>query len=87
MKDLEKIILIYMHREISGLEALKNTTLKSLGLVNGKAVLRLIQKRPQSIDTNETIRMYDSTGKQTQKLRELKNMFSERREKNNEKRI
>ncbi|XP_060821885.1 tether containing UBX domain for GLUT4 isoform X1 [Bombus pascuorum] len=71
-EDLEKIILIYMHREISGLEALKNTTLKSLGLVNGKAVLRLIQKRPQSIDTNETSECMISTGKQTQKLRELK---------------
>lgn len=71
-EDLEKIILIYMHREISGLEALKNTTLKSLGLVNGKAVLRLIQKRPQSIDTNETSECMISTGKQTQKLGELK---------------
>ncbi|XP_068974217.1 tether containing UBX domain for GLUT4 isoform X2 [Bombus flavifrons] len=71
-EDLEKIILIYMHREISGLEALKNTTLKSLGLVNGKAVLRLIQKRPQSIDTNETSECMTSTGKQTQKLGELK---------------
>ncbi|XP_043605392.1 tether containing UBX domain for GLUT4 isoform X2 [Bombus pyrosoma] len=71
-EDLEKIILIYMHREISGLEALKNTTLKSLGLVNGKAVLRLIQKRPQGIDTNETSECMISTGKQTQKLRELK---------------
>ncbi|XP_033313173.1 tether containing UBX domain for GLUT4 isoform X2 [Bombus bifarius] len=71
-EDLEKIILIYMHREISGVEALKNTTLKSLGLVNGKAVLRLIQKRPQSIDTNETSECMTSTGKQTQKLGELK---------------
>ncbi|XP_012245692.1 tether containing UBX domain for GLUT4 isoform X2 [Bombus impatiens] len=71
-EDLEKIILIYMHREISGVEALKNTTLKSLGLVNGKAVLRLIQKRPQSIDTNETSECITSTGKQTQKLEELK---------------
>ncbi|XP_003393444.1 tether containing UBX domain for GLUT4 isoform X2 [Bombus terrestris] len=71
-EDLEKIILIYMHREISGLEALKNTTLKALGLVNGKAVLRLIQKRPQSIDTNETSECLISTGKQTQKLGELK---------------
>ncbi|XP_050584582.1 tether containing UBX domain for GLUT4 isoform X3 [Bombus affinis] len=71
-EDLEKIILIYMHREISGLEALKNTTLKSLGLVNGKAVLRLIQKRTQSIDTNETSECLISTGKQTQKLGELK---------------
>lgn len=71
-EDLENIILIYMHREISGLEALKNTTLKSLGLVNGKAVLRLIQKRPQSIDSNETSECVISTGKQAQKLGELK---------------
>ncbi|XP_043518609.1 tether containing UBX domain for GLUT4 isoform X2 [Frieseomelitta varia] len=49
-EDLEKITLIYMHREISGSEALKNTTLKSLGLINGKAVLRLIQKRPRTVD-------------------------------------
>ncbi|KOX70684.1 Tether containing UBX domain for GLUT4 [Melipona quadrifasciata] len=43
-EDLEKIILIYMH------QALKSTTLKSLGLINGKAVLRLIKKKLQTID-------------------------------------
>ena len=36
--------------QISGSEALKSTTLKSLGLINGKAVLRLIQKRPRTVD-------------------------------------
>lgn len=51
-KDLEQIILIYMHQEIFGVEALNNTTLKSLGINNGKAVFRLMRKNPQSMHTN-----------------------------------
>lgn len=47
-EDFEKVTLIYMHREIFGNEILNSTTLKSLGINNGKAVLRLIHKNPQT---------------------------------------
>ncbi|CAK9830565.1 Tether containing UBX domain for GLUT4 [Anthophora retusa] len=50
-QDLEKITLVYMHCEISGIETLKNTTLKSLGLNNGKAMLRVIHKNPENTHT------------------------------------
>ncbi|OAD55874.1 Tether containing UBX domain for GLUT4 [Eufriesea mexicana] len=50
-EDFETITLIYMHRQISGAEALRTITLKSLGLNSGKAVLRLIHKSAQNIDT------------------------------------
>ncbi|XP_076755823.1 tether containing UBX domain for GLUT4 [Xylocopa sonorina] len=48
-EDFEKVTLIYMHREVSGMEALKKTTLKSLGLNNGRAILRLIHKISQDL--------------------------------------
>ncbi|KAF3424037.1 hypothetical protein E2986_02341 [Frieseomelitta varia] len=50
MKFTKTILHYVMIFQISGSEALKNTTLKSLGLINGKAVLRLIQKRPRTVD-------------------------------------
>ncbi|XP_017877829.1 tether containing UBX domain for GLUT4-like, partial [Ceratina calcarata] len=61
-EGLGQIILIYMHQEILGVEALNNTTLKSLGINNGKAVFRLMHKNPQStqtavssLETNENV--------------------------------
>ena len=33
-------VIIYMRREICGVEALKNTTLRNLGLTGGRAMLR-----------------------------------------------
>ncbi|XP_072753370.1 tether containing UBX domain for GLUT4 [Anoplolepis gracilipes] len=49
--DLERAVLIYMHREICGREALEKTTLKSLGLNSGKAILRLIYRDPEQLKT------------------------------------
>ena len=50
-QDLDRTVLTYMHCEIYGKEALKNTTLKSLGLNNGRAVLRLMYRDRQQICT------------------------------------
>ncbi|XP_015587370.1 tether containing UBX domain for GLUT4 [Cephus cinctus] len=44
-------ILIYMHREIYGQEDLESTTLKSLGLCSGRAILRLIHRDPSQLKT------------------------------------
>lgn len=42
--------VIYWFLQISGTEALKNTTLKLLGINNGKAILRLVHRNPKNID-------------------------------------
>lgn len=42
--DLERAVLIYMHQEVCGREALEKTTLKSLGLNSGRAILRLMYR-------------------------------------------
>ncbi|KYQ54325.1 Tether containing UBX domain for GLUT4 [Trachymyrmex zeteki] len=49
--DLERAVLIYMHREVCGKEALEKTTLKSLGLNSGKAILRLIYRDHEQLKT------------------------------------
>lgn len=43
--------VIYWFLQISGTEALKNTTLKLLGINNGKAILRLVHRNPKNIDS------------------------------------
>lgn len=45
-ESTETVILVYMHREISGKEELDKTTLKSLGLTSGGAMLRLLHRDP-----------------------------------------
>lgn len=47
--NLDTAVLIYMHREINGVEALESTTLRSLGLSNGRAMLRLIHRDPEQL--------------------------------------
>lgn len=40
----ENLVIIYMRREVYGKNALQTTTLRSLGLTTGRAMLRLIHK-------------------------------------------
>merc|ERR1719278_1732582 len=42
-------VVIYMRKEIVGLENLSKTSLKMLGLASGSAVLRLIHRNPESL--------------------------------------
>lgn len=44
----ENTVIIYMRTEIHG-HALKSTSLKSLGLTSGRAIMRLIHKNPESL--------------------------------------
>ncbi|EGI71094.1 PREDICTED: tether containing UBX domain for GLUT4 [Acromyrmex echinatior] len=53
--DLERAVLIYMHREVCGKEALEKTTLKSLGLNSGKAILRLMYRDHEQLKTQAHI--------------------------------
>ncbi|XP_055617344.1 tether containing UBX domain for GLUT4 [Toxorhynchites rutilus septentrionalis] len=41
-------VLIYMRREVLW-ESMENTTLKSLGLTGGRAILRLLQRKPEEL--------------------------------------
>ncbi|XP_076245287.1 tether containing UBX domain for GLUT4 isoform X2 [Calliopsis andreniformis] len=54
-QNLERTVLTYMHREVHGTEALENTTLKSLGLINGKAMLRLMDRDPQQMNIQKHV--------------------------------
>lgn len=45
----ENPVVIYMRREISGKENLDKTTLRSLGLTGGRAMLRFLQKTPEEL--------------------------------------
>ncbi|XP_020290315.1 tether containing UBX domain for GLUT4 isoform X2 [Pseudomyrmex gracilis] len=53
--DLKRAVLIYMHREVYGEETLERTTLKSLGLSGGRAILRLIYRDPEQLKTQAHI--------------------------------
>ncbi|XP_076381831.1 tether containing UBX domain for GLUT4 [Megalopta genalis] len=49
-RELDKTALTYIHREVFGTQALKDTTLMLLGLTHGKAVLRLLYRNPEEIN-------------------------------------
>ncbi|KAG7199454.1 hypothetical protein KM043_014080 [Ampulex compressa] len=50
-ENLETAVLIYMHREMHGINSFGQITLKSLGLTSGKAMLRLIHRTEQQLKT------------------------------------
>ncbi|XP_034947618.1 tether containing UBX domain for GLUT4 isoform X2 [Chelonus insularis] len=50
-EDSADTVLIYMHQEIHGKENLDNTTLQSLGLNNGRGMLRLLHRDPEKLTT------------------------------------
>ncbi|XP_021270487.1 tether containing UBX domain for GLUT4 isoform X2 [Numida meleagris] len=48
-------VCIYMRDEISGKDALEKTTLKSLGLTGGSAIVRVVMKKCSSSDQEEAV--------------------------------
>lgn len=46
--DDEHLVVVYMRTEVSG-DSIQTTTLKSLGLTSGRAIIRLIKRNPESI--------------------------------------
>ncbi|PNF41431.1 hypothetical protein B7P43_G13793 [Cryptotermes secundus] len=42
-------VIIYMRREVSGVKALEGTTLRSLGLTGGRAMLRFVHRTPEEL--------------------------------------
>ncbi|KAK4876788.1 hypothetical protein RN001_009294 [Aquatica leii] len=55
MKPETNPVIIYMRREIYGETSFKDTTLRSLGLTNGRAMLRLIHKTPEELHTQANV--------------------------------
>ncbi|XP_015183633.1 PREDICTED: tether containing UBX domain for GLUT4 isoform X2 [Polistes dominula] len=49
-EDRKTAVIIYMHRKVHG-EALEETTLKSLGLTSGKAMLRMMHRDLEQLQT------------------------------------
>ncbi|XP_022917520.1 tether containing UBX domain for GLUT4 [Onthophagus taurus] len=48
-------VIIYMRRELYGIDLLKKTDLKSLGLTSGRAMFRLIHKKPEELKVQANI--------------------------------
>lgn len=44
-------VVIYMRREVYGKDELNETTLKSLGLTGGRAIVRLVHRTPEQLKT------------------------------------
>ncbi|KAL7728685.1 hypothetical protein ACLKA6_004064 [Drosophila palustris] len=49
LEAYESPVIIYMRSEVIGVEQMKNTTLKSLGILEGRAMMRLIDKKPEDL--------------------------------------
>lgn len=51
LQKFESPVILYMRQEILGEELLSKTTLKSLGIMEGRALLRLVDKQPEELKT------------------------------------
>ncbi|KAH8284201.1 hypothetical protein KR054_012096 [Drosophila jambulina] len=51
----ESPIIVYMRSEVIGQEQMKQTTLKSLGILEGRAMMRLIDKKPEELKTQANV--------------------------------
>ncbi|KAH8338491.1 hypothetical protein KR059_006939 [Drosophila kikkawai] len=51
----ESPIIVYMRSEVIGQEKMQETTLKSLGILEGRAIMRLIDKKPEELKTQANV--------------------------------
>ncbi|TDG42429.1 hypothetical protein AWZ03_011150 [Drosophila navojoa] len=49
LEEYESPVIIYMRSEVIGVEKMRETTLKSLGILEGRAMMRLIDKKPEDL--------------------------------------
>ncbi|XP_052741641.1 tether containing UBX domain for GLUT4 isoform X2 [Bicyclus anynana] len=52
LTSLENPTILYMRQEVTGISALKEKTLRKIGLIAGRAILRLLDKSPDPIQAN-----------------------------------
>ncbi|XP_023167847.2 tether containing UBX domain for GLUT4 [Drosophila hydei] len=48
-ESYESPVIIYMRSEVIGADNMRQTTLKSLGIIEGRAMMRLIDKKPEDL--------------------------------------
>ncbi|KAH8417660.1 hypothetical protein KR222_003642 [Zaprionus bogoriensis] len=48
-KAYESPVVVYMRSEVIGIDQMQRTTLKSLGILEGRAMMRLIDKKPEEL--------------------------------------
>ncbi|XP_043653634.1 tether containing UBX domain for GLUT4 [Drosophila teissieri] len=51
----ESPVIVYMRSEVIGQEQMRQTTLKSLGILEGRAMMRLIDKKPEELKTQANV--------------------------------
>jgi len=54
-KEGEEPVIVYMRREVAGQKELERTTLRSLGLVSGKGLLRFFYKAPELLKSQANV--------------------------------
>ncbi|BFF91267.1 tether containing UBX domain for GLUT4 [Drosophila madeirensis] len=55
VSTFESPIIIYMRSEVIGQQNMEQTTLKSLGILEGRAMMRLIDKKPEELKTQANV--------------------------------
>lgn len=54
-KGYDSPVIVYMRSEVIGIEQLQRTTLKSLGILEGRAMMRLLNKKPEELKTQANV--------------------------------
>ncbi|EDW24513.1 GL23357 [Drosophila persimilis] len=55
VKTFDSPIIIYMRSEVIGQKNMEQTTLKSLGILEGRAMMRLVDKKPEELKTQANV--------------------------------
>ncbi|KAH8276210.1 hypothetical protein KR026_004601 [Drosophila bipectinata] len=55
VKGYESPVIVYTRSEVIGEAQMKQTTLKSLGILEGRAMMRLIDKKPEDLKTQANV--------------------------------
>ncbi|XP_037937036.1 tether containing UBX domain for GLUT4 [Teleopsis dalmanni] len=63
--NFEHPVVIYMRTEIIGKERISKTTLKSLGITAGRAMIRFINKKPEELKTQASVYVAPVTSQQS----------------------
>ncbi|KAG6462699.1 tether containing UBX domain for GLUT4 isoform X2 [Manduca sexta] len=75
---LEQPSILYMRQEVTGISALKQKTLRQLGLIKGKAILRLLNKVGEAKQANVSA-VYRKPSSETDPKKEVINCHNENR--------
>lgn len=54
-KGYDSPVIVYMRSEVIGMDQMQRTTLKSLGILEGRAMMRLVDKKPEELKTQANV--------------------------------